>query len=110
MGANNNPVIFCKVNDDYNTPTIAFEFLLSKLAVVPKYIWAPFYFDGSLKSNLRNIGLVDVTHEDENFFEYEPAQYDCIIDNCPFSKKKEVLERCMLLKKPFALLLPIDTL
>ena len=27
-----------------------------------------------------------------------------------FSKKKQVLERCMLLKKPFALLLPIDTL
>ena len=82
MGASNDAVFFCKVKDNYNTPTIAFKFLLSNLAIVPKYIWAPFYFDGSLKTNLRGICLVDVIHVNENFFEYEPKQYDCIIDTC----------------------------
>ena len=49
-------------------------------------------------------------HENKDFFKYKPKNFDLIIDNPPFSCKKEILERCIELKKPFALLLPIDTL
>ena len=44
-----------------------------------------------------------------NFFETN-IDFDYIIDNPPYTIKKEVIEKCIQLNKPFALLLPIDTL
>lgn len=41
----------------------------------------------------------------QDFFEYEPQQWDIIVSNPPFSRKREVVERCLALRKPFALLL-----
>lgn len=46
----------------------------------------------------------------QDFFEYEPDEYDVIISNPPFSLKDDVLERAYALDKPFALLMPIQTL
>ena len=46
----------------------------------------------------------------KDFFKYEPDNWDIIISNPPFSKKDDVLQRCYDLGKPFALLLPIQTL
>ena len=42
--------------------------------------------------------------------EQMPYHYDCIVTNPPFSLKYEWLERCYDLGKPFALLLPLETL
>lgn len=97
-------------NDNYNTPKEAFEFLFSHTKNIEKYnVWFPFYNDGSLKNILDSMKLKYV-HENKDFFKYKPKNFDLIIDNPPFSCKKEILERCIELKKPFALLLPIDTL
>lgn len=41
----------------------------------------------------------------QDFFEYEPPKWDMIVSNPPFSRKQQVVERCLALGKPFALLL-----
>ena len=46
----------------------------------------------------------------QNFFEYEPKEYDIIISNPPFTQKDEVLKRLYELGKPFAILLPLNSL
>ena len=51
-----------------------------------------------------------INGEKEDFFKFTPKHFDCIVSNPPFSKKDEVLERCYQLGKPFALLMPIQSL
>jgi hypothetical protein len=47
----------------------------------------------------------------QDFFKYCPPQdYDCIVSNAPFSIKDLCLKRCYELNKPFALLLPQNSL
>ncbi len=38
-----------------------------------------------------------------DFFEFTPEHFDYIVSNPPFSIKKKVIERCVALDKPFAL-------
>lgn len=46
----------------------------------------------------------------QNFFEFSPERWDCLVTNPPYSIKYQWLERCYQLGKPFALLLPVETL
>lgn len=48
--------------------------------------------------------------EGKDFFKYEPEQWDIMISNPPFSKKDKVLERAFSFNKPFALLLPANSI
>ena len=48
--------------------------------------------------------------EGKDFFEYEPEHWDIMISNPPFSKKDKVLERAFSFNKPFALLLPANSI
>lgn len=48
--------------------------------------------------------------EGKDFFEYEPEKWDIMISNPPFSKKDKVLERAFSFNKPFALLLPANSI
>lgn len=48
--------------------------------------------------------------EGQDFFEYEPEKWDIMISNPPFSKKDDVLQRAFDLGKPFALLLPANSI
>jgi len=83
--------------------------ILDKMKTIPKKIWAPFYNTGSLKDKLkeRNISII---HKNKDFYTYEPKEWDAVLDNPPYATKKDVFERLKLLNKPFALLVPIDTL
>lgn len=45
-----------------------------------------------------------------DFFTYEPPEYDCIVSNPPFTQKDAVLKRLYELGKPFAVLLPLNSL
>lgn len=47
--------------------------------------------------------------EGQNFFEFEPTEYDVIISNPPFTQKDAVLKRLYELGKPFAILLPLNS-
>jgi len=68
-----------------------------------KVIWSPFYCDGKQKEYFEEMGF-NIIHEDEDFFENNKG--DIIIDNPPFSKKKEILMRIKELDKPFILVCP----
>lgn len=69
-----------------------------------KIIWSPFYCDGKQKEYFKDMGF-DIIHEDKDFFSYTP-EYDIVIDNPPFSKKKEILAKLKELDKPFILIVP----
>lgn len=77
-------------------------------------VWCP--FDQEWSSYVRllreNGNRVIAGHIDNglNFFNYEPEYYDIIVTNPPFSCKDEVISRLYELNKPFAILLPLNTL
>lgn len=48
--------------------------------------------------------------EGKDFFTYEPEEYDVIVSNPPFSLKDKILQRLYELDKPFAILLPLNSL
>ena len=77
---------------------------IEKFIPKDKKIWAPFYCDGKQKEYFKEMGY-DIIHEDEDFFSYTP-DFDIIVDNPPFSKKKEILTRIKELDKPFILIIP----
>jgi hypothetical protein len=77
-------------------------------------IWECAKGEGGIVEALYDSGFQSLTGSDlltgENFFEYEPSQWDCIVTNPPYSIKYQWIERCYALGKPFALLLPVETL
>ena len=99
--------------DEVFTPFYAVEPLLEFLPK-DKIIWCPFHEDWSaffrlftekgyqvIRSSLR---------ERQDFFKYEPENWDILVSNPPFSKKNDVLKRAYELDKPFALLLPVNSI
>lgn len=98
--------------DRCQTPTYAIEPIL-KFFPVHWHIWEPAAGDGNIVGALRGHGY-NVTGTDiltaQDFFRYQPAQWDGLITNPPFSLKYRFLAHCYELGKPFALLLPVETL
>lgn len=79
-----------------------------------KKIWTPFDKEWSsfYQSFLRGGYKVIRSHIDDgqDFFTYEPDEYDIIVSNPPFSIKDKILQRLYELDKPFAILLPLNSL
>ena len=79
-----------------------------------KTIWLPFDMEWSaFYQRLKEEGFNVVRsslQEGQNFFEYEPEHWDLIVSNPPFSLKDKVLERLYSFNKPFAILLPLNSL
>lgn len=80
-----------------------------------KKIWCPFDIEecSAFSVRLKECGFdVISTHIDkgQDFFEYEPDKWDLIVSNPPFSLKDKVLERLYSFNKPFAILLPLNSL
>lgn len=92
-----------KSTDNYATDKVGWE-LIQDYIPKDKKIWSPFYCDGKMKDYFEEMGY-DIYHKDEDFFSYEPDEYDMIVDNPPFSKFKEVCSRLKELDKPFILIL-----
>ena len=78
-----------KINDDCETPLEVWE-NIKEYIPKDKKIWCPFYFKGVHK--LEELGF-DIIHKDEDFFQNNEG--DIIIDNPPFSIKKQVLKRLL---------------
>lgn len=100
--------------DACQTPAYAVDPLLPYLTRIAA-IWEPAAGEGLLCEALYDSGFKDVIASDiltgQNFFDYLPEkQWDAIVTNPPFSLKFKWLERCYELGKPFALLLPVETL
>lgn len=80
-----------------------------------KTIWCPFDEEWSAYVRMfkeEGFNVIRSSLSDgKDFFQYEPDEpYDVIISNPPFSKKDEVIRRLDELEKPFAILLPLNSL
>jgi ParB-like chromosome segregation protein Spo0J len=98
--------------DACQTPAYALDPLLPYLAKFSD-IWEPAAGDGlivkALSGNGWNVIGSDLLQA-ENFFEYQPERWDCLVTNPPYSIKLKWIDRCYQLGKPFALLMPVETL
>lgn len=95
------------------TPAYALDPLLPYLTEFTT-IWEPARGEGYLEAALYDAGF-DVIPTDiqtgQNYFEFEPGRsWDCSVTNPPYSIKYKWIERCYELGKPFALLMPVETL
>jgi hypothetical protein len=99
--------------DACQTPAHALDPLVPYLET-DSVIWEPAQGEGNLVEGLYDSGFSVIGSDiltDQNFFEWEPeTPWDYLITNPPFSIKYKWLERCYELGKPFALLLPVETL
>lgn len=79
-----------------------------------KIVWTPFDCEWSaFYQRLKEEGYKVVRsslQDGQDFFEYEPKEWDVIVSNPPFSIKDKVLERLYSFNKPFAILLPLNSL
>ena len=103
-----------KASDEVYTPAYAVKPLLKYLKDFKGIIWCPFdQEDSEYVKIFRENGFdVIATHIDngQNFFYYEPDNYDIIISNPPFSIKDDIIKHLYELNKPYAILLPIPSL
>lgn len=97
------------------TPRYGVEVLLPHIQhLKDKIIWCPFdKADSQFVQVLTENGF-KVVHshieDGQDFLTYEPKEWDCLISNPPYTNKRVYWERALDLKKPFALLLPLNIL
>lgn len=101
-----------EVQENY-TPYYAVDPIIKYISK-DKKIWCPFdkewsAFYQSFKRGGYNVVRSHID-EGQDFFTYEPDSYDIIISNPPFNIKDEILKRLYELNKPFAILLPMNSL
>lgn len=89
-------------NDNYMTNSNEWERIKEYIPKDMK-IWSPFFGDGKQKEYFSDMGF-DIIHENEDFFKNNKG--DIIIDNPPFSKKKQIFKRLKEIDKPFILIIP----
>lgn len=101
--------------DACQTPAYAIDPLLPYLDK-DWIIWEPAAGENNLVEALydSNYSTNQVVVSDiltgQNFFEFSPELWDCLVTNPPYSIKYQWLERCYQLDKPFALLVPVEIL
>lgn len=76
-------------------------------------IWEPAKGEGNICTTLakQNYDVIGTDVLDgHNFFTHQPSHFDCIVTNPPYSIKYTWMQRCYELGKPFALLMPLETM
>ena len=100
--------------DELYTPEEAVEMILKHIPNEVKTIWeCTAIKESKIVKVLRDVGYNVITshiEDGQDFFKYEPENYDMIITNPPYSLKNKFLKRAYDLKKPFMFLLPLTTL
>lgn len=113
MGINTGYLTSDKNNNELYSPFYIVDHI-AKYLPKNKVIWCPFDEEWSaFYRRLKELGY-KVTRssltEGQDFFTYEPEQWDIIVSNPPFSVKDDVLQRLYSFNKPFAILLPLNSL
>lgn len=102
-----------KNDNELYTPFYAVDPILKYISK-EKVIWLPFDKDWSaFNQKLTEEGYKVVRsslNDGQDFFTYEPDEWDIIVSNPPFSIKDKILNRLYSLGKPFAVLLPLNSL
>jgi hypothetical protein len=98
--------------DCCGTPAYALTPLLPYL---PKHavIWESACGNGLLTQALTDAGYTVIgtdLQEGVDFFDWQPPRFDVIVTNPPYSIKYRWLERCYQLGRPFALLIPVESI
>lgn len=111
----NNNMYVLKKNDECYTPKYGVEPLKEFITpFIGKTCWCPFDKENSAFVKLLSSWGVKVLygHIDygNDFYKYEPENYDVIISNPPFTNKKEIFKRVLSFNKPFALLMTLTWL
>jgi len=95
-------------NDECYTPRYAVIPIVKHLDR-DKIIWCPFDTEESeFVKVLKSEGFkVVYSHifNGQDFYNYEPENWDVIVSNPPFTNKRKIFERCLSFNKPFALLM-----
>ena len=104
-----NEILYSKgKNDECYTPKNA---VVPIIKYIPKkyIVWCPFdKEDSEFVIELKRAGYEVVNSHIEygqDFYEYEPKKWDCIISNPPYTNKRKIFERALSFNKPFALLM-----
>ena len=102
-------------NDECYTPRYGVEPLLEFLEPYKeKIIWCPFDTEESeFVKVFQEYGYrVVYSHikYGQDFYRYEPEEWDVIVSNPPFTNKAEIFKRALSFDKPFALLMTITWL
>jgi hypothetical protein len=106
---NSKDILYSKGNNDECYTPIYAIFPLLKYIHKDKKIWFPFDKENSnfvkvFKENNYNITYSHIENN-QNFFNYEPDEWDIIVSNPPFTNKRKFFERALSFNKPFALLM-----
>ena len=103
-----NEILYSKGNnDECHTPSYAVTPILT---YIPEdaVVWCPFDTSKShFVKEIKKTNKVVFSHIDngQNFYKYEPEEWDVIVSNPPYTNKRKVFERCLNFNKPFALLM-----
>lgn len=106
-------ILYSKGNNDLcYTPDYGVEPILK---YIPKgaVVWCPFDTASSeFVKQISKTNKVVYSHIDngQDFFTYEPINWDIIISNPPFTNKRKFFERALSFNKPFALLMSLTWL
>ena len=97
-------------NDECYTPKYAVVPIIKYLEKFKdKIIWCPFdKEDSEFVKTLKEEGFKVVNSHIEygqDFYTYEPDEWDVIVSNPPFTNKRKIFERCLNFGKPFALIM-----
>ena len=105
---NSRKILYSKTgNDEAYTPSYGVEPILK---YIPKgaTVWCPFDTEQSnfvkLISQQNPVKFSHIS-QGQDFFEYEPKQWDVIVSNPPFTNKRKYFERALSFGKPFALVM-----
>ncbi len=94
-------------NDECYTPKYG---VVPILEYIPegKVVWCPFDTRESefvKQISLKNKVVYSHIKEGQDFFTYEPEEWDVIVSNPPFTNKRKFFERALSFNKPFALIM-----
>ena len=109
MQLKSNEILYSKgKNDECLTPEYG---VIPIIKYIPKgkIVWCPFdKSDSKFVKCITDAGYdVVFSHIDDHqdFFSYEPEEWDIIISNPPFTNKRGIFERALSFNKPFALIM-----
>ena len=94
-------------NDECYTPIYP-VLVIQKYIAANAVVWCPFDTEQSnFVQHLSKTNEVIFSHIDkgQDFYEYEPAHWDVMVSNPPFTNKRQIFARALSFNKSFALMM-----